>query len=76
MAVRIIVLENSQSRQDRHARLLEAVRRELKDDKLVIEYSDRGKPLISGRDKHISVTTTGSYMVAALSDSAVGIDGE
>ena len=49
MAVRIIVLENSQSRQDRHARLLEAVRRELKDDKLVIEYSDRGKPLISGR---------------------------
>ena len=32
MAVRIIVLENSQSRQDRHARLLEAVRRELREE--------------------------------------------
>ena len=76
MAVTTLVLKNSKSRDERHATLLEAVRRQLDDPSIEITYTGKGKPLLSGSDKHISVTTTGDVMVCAIGDTNIGIDGE
>ena len=76
--IKLIVTENLSTEDARHKKLLAEVRALLEDKKLKIEYSVRGKPSITGtaEPKFISVTTCGKYMVAAVSNTAIGIDGE
>ena len=76
MAVTTLVLKNSKNRDERHATLLEAVRKQLDNPNVAIKYSNKGKPLLVGSNKHISVTTTGDVMVCAIADTNIGIDGE
>ena len=76
MALKCIVLENNPDREVRHAAVLEAVRKYLGSDEIMVNYGETGKPSITGAKKYISVTTTGDKMIVALSDSPVGIDGE
>ncbi|MGI6715993.1 MAG: 4'-phosphopantetheinyl transferase family protein [Eubacteriales bacterium] len=76
MAITSIVLENNPNREARHAILLNAVREHLSNPDITIEYTSRGKPVLKGTNKHISVTTTEKVMVCAISDTPIGIDGE
>lgn len=76
MAVTTLVLKNSKNRDERHATLLAAVRKQLDNPNVAIKYSNKGKPLLVGSNKHISVTTTGDVMVCAIADTNIGIDGE
>ena len=76
MALKCIVLENNPDKEVRHAAVLEAVRKYLGSDEVMVNYGATGKPSITGAKKYISVTTTGDKMIVALSDSPVGIDGE
>ena len=68
MAVTTLVLKNSKNRDERHATLLEAVRKQLDNPNVAIKYSNKGKPLLVGSNKHISVTTTGDVMVCAIAE--------
>ena len=48
MAVTTLVLKNSKNRDERHATLLEAVRKQLDNPNVAIKYSNKGKPLLVG----------------------------
>lgn len=76
MSVTTLVLENNKDREQRHAILLNAVRTQLQNPDIEIKYTGKGKPVLEGSNKHISVTTTGDVMVCAIADTNIGIDGE
>lgn len=73
----LLILENAPSAEVRHASLREGLRRMLGVPVEVI-YDTLGKPSLVGDTplRYLSVTTTGSYMVAALAETPLGIDGE
>lgn len=76
MAVTTLVLENETGREARHARLLDALREHFNNPDLDVEYTIKGKPVLLGINKHISVTTTENLMICAIADAPIGIDGE
>ena len=76
MAVTSLVFENDPSREARHALLLNALREHFNNPELEIEYSNKGKPVLVGINKYISVTTAEKVMICAVSDTPIGIDGE
>ena len=79
MKLKVFVLENNSVKRTRHAETQKAVREYLGgDQKIRVEYDDKGKPSVVGTEKkwHISVTTTGDVMLVALATQPVGIDGE
>ncbi|MDD4124980.1 MAG: 4'-phosphopantetheinyl transferase superfamily protein [Eubacteriales bacterium] len=76
MAVTSLVFENNPSKEARHAELLNSLREHFNNPDLDIEYTSKGKPVLKGINKYISVTTTENVMVCALSDTPIGIDGE
>lgn len=73
----LLILENAPSAEARHASLREGLRRMLGVPVEVV-YDTLGKPSLVGGTplRYLSVTTTGSYMVAALAETPLGIDGE
>lgn len=73
----LLILENAPSAEARHASLREGLRRMLGTPVEVV-YDTLGKPSLVGDTplRYLSVTTTGSYMVAALAETPLGIDGE
>lgn len=79
MKLKVFVLENDTVKRTRHAAVQKAVKNWFGDDpKVKVVYNEKGKPSIEGVDKkwHISVTTTGDVMLAAVADCPIGIDGE
>ena len=73
----LLILENAPSAEARHTSLREGLRRMLGVPVEVV-YDTLGKPSLVGDTplRYLSVTTTGSYMVAALAETPLGIDGE
>ena len=73
----LLILENAPSAEARHASLREGLRRMLGVPVEVV-YDTLGKPSLVGDTplRYLSVTTTGSYMGAALAETPLGIDGE
>lgn len=76
MAVTTLILENNPSREQRHAILLNELRAHFNNPDLEIEYSPKGKPTLKGINKYISITRVDKYMICAVSDTQIGIDGE
>lgn len=76
MAVTTLILENNPSKEVRHATLLNALREHFNNPDIDIEYSPKGRPTVKNINKHISVTTVENYMICAISDTVIGIDGE
>lgn len=75
MALKCMILENNESREERHAAIEKAVSEYLKQD-VQIEYSSKGKPSLVGMEsqKHISVARAGDKLLVAVNDTPIGID--
>lgn len=78
MAIKTFVLENYPEKEKRHAAVQKAIRDYLENDKVEVQYTAKGKPVLKGTptEKFISVTTTGNVCICVLSEMPIGVDGE
>ena len=78
MALKTFVLENSDTKRQRHEDIERAVREYLKNPEIKINYDENGKATVENSEKkvYISVTCANAVMLVVLYEKPIGIDGE
>ena len=79
MALKVFVLENSNTKRKRQTDINNAVREYLNNPKAKVVYDEEtGKATVEGAEKkiYISITCANTVMLVALYEKAIGIDGE